>query len=332
MPGGVMDVRAVATKLLRAHKMHLLNSDTTQDPQLPDVKVVTIKFTRRENQNPKAFFDSLNENGIQYSKQSKDPNATTIICELWRKGDKKRVTELRKKAKDRERKRDKGTSEGPVGGGTSSPYIGPPNLGTGSVLVMSQKEVDKTAEALLASGYAEEAVELLKIAGEQGWEVFSKVLTDSLTNASIKDSPEARLIRERVSRFVVEGLGSDASLLKDIRPAELKRRVTECLRENVESIIDMNELSDSLLRRCAETLPAEEDLTTLIKGYEKLAKDSAEGSQEQRKAVELAQGVKNDIYNIRKGATVASTLVFSPIARAILSGSLSHARLLLMEM
>lgn len=327
-----MDVRAVATKLLRAHKMHLLNSDTTQDPQLPGIKVVTIKFTRRENQNPKAFFDSLNESGIQYSKQSKDPNATTIICELWRKGDKKRVTELRKKAKDRARKRDKGTSGGPVGGGTSSPYIGAPNSGTGSVLVMSQTEAEKTAEALLAAGHTEEAVELLKIAGEQGWGEFQDALTDALTHANIRNSPESRLIRGRLAHFVVESLGSDASLLKDIRPSELERRVTECLRDNVESLIDMKELSASLLRRCASAMPTEEELTKLLQGYKKLAAESARGSSEHTRAVELAKGVQCDLRNIREGRTVASTLMFSPLARAVLSGSLDQARFLLMEM
>jgi len=312
-----VDIRSVAAKLLKGHHMNLMNSGVVDDPSIPGTKVTMIEFRVPRNHNPKAFFDSLNENGIQYSKETKDPNATVIKCRLWPKGAKSRALKAKDEYKKRVKGQDKGSGE--TGGGVGvSPYLGPPSAGTASTLVMSNTKFDDTARELLEGGHVEDAIELLKIAGEQSWEEFGHKVKEALSSADIYQSPEARNLRERVVSSIIKALGPDAVLLKDMRAVDLSSKLGDYLSLNMDLLLGTREMADSLIRRVSADYRRAEKQAAVQSGYRSLLSSLTAGTAAYKKAEALRE--------VDEGPTP------SPLAPLLEQGRIAEAKLLLLEL
>jgi len=313
-----VDIRSVAAKLLKGHHMNLMNSGVVEDPSIPGAKVTMIEFRVPRNHNPKAFFDSLNENGIQYSKETKDPNATTIKCRLWPKGKKSEALDAQRKRQEELRGTDKGNSGGAGGGVGASPYLGPPSAGTASTLVMSNTKFDDTARELLEGGHIEDAIELLKIAGEQSWEEFGQKVKEALSSEDIYQSPEVRNLRERVVSSIIKALGKDAVLLKDMRSDDLSSKLGDYLSLNMDLLLGTREMADSLIRRVAADYRSAKKQAAVKSGYHSLLSSLTAGTEAYKKAEALQE--------VDEGSTP------SPLAPLLEQGRIAEAKLLLLEL
>ena len=151
MPGSA-DIRGIGVKLLKAHKLRYIDMRTIKDP-LTGTDVIVLKFRRDKETSPKSFFDDLNENGIQYKKLVKDPEATEIVVELWPKGQKHDVSKARDKARDKARsQKNKGESQVPT---NNLHYVGIPSGASKANMITS------LANEIKQAGCADEASELL---------------------------------------------------------------------------------------------------------------------------------------------------------------------------
>lgn len=255
MPASV-DIRGLAVKLLKAHRLRYIDMRSIPDP-LTGTQVIILKFRRDKERSPKAFFDDLNENGIQYKKLVKDPEATQIICELWPKGQKRRVSELREKARSQQRSKENGGSSGVSNGNV--PYVGIPRGEAQSIMVQS------VAKDLVAAGYKDEAKELLRTAGEQDWEEFHRCMRKVFTRMKLYTRPEVRQIREQIASEIIKEMGPDVDLLKGARGSDLEKHINDCVQEHIDLVLDTRGVADSVLRRTASNLNVTQKLAQLQK-------------------------------------------------------------------
>lgn len=271
MPSSV-DIRAIATKLLKAHHLRYIDMRSISDPQT-GLKTIVLKFRKDRDHSPKAFFDDLNENGVQYKKLSKDPDATEIICELWPKGQKRRATELREKARQQSRSKQ---NKGPLGTPSRNlSYVGIPSPGTQPIMISS------LAKELRESGFTDEAEELVRIAGEADWDEFRRIATRVLVRLKLHQRPEIRQLKEVIAGELLKELGPDSVLLRDIRGSDLETRINECLYDNIDLVLDTRGIANSILTRVASS---GQDLLTLKeakRGMVTLGRKAEEGGQKE---------------------------------------------------
>jgi len=237
----------MVVKLLKAHHLRYINFWKEPDPQT-GVEVTLLKFRGDKEHNPKSFFDSLNSAGLQYKKLSKDPNATEIICEIWPRGAKKRINEMRDKAStgvsDGESAQNQGESGGSPGG--SLRYLEIPNGEANSNMINS------VARDLIKAGCAEEAKELLSLAsGGQDWDEFRRKVSRMFHRIKLHSRPEIRQIREQIAGEIVSTMGLDAELFSGMRGSDLEEKINEIVQDNIDSILDTRGIADSVLRRTA---------------------------------------------------------------------------------
>jgi len=241
MPASI-DIRGIAVKLLKAHHLRYVDMRSLRDP-LTGTNVIVLKFRRDKEHSPKAFFDDLNENGIQYKKLSKDPDALSIVCELWPKGQKRQVSEAREKAREQQRAKEKGSTPG--GSNGNMPYVGLPAGGTQAVMIQS------VAKELADAGHTAEAQELLRIAGEQDWEEFQRRLRKVLVRLKLYTRPEVRQLREQISGEIIKEMGPDVKLLNGAKGSDLEKHINDCILQNIDLVLDTRGIADSVLRRTA---------------------------------------------------------------------------------
>tara|TARA_R100001079_G_scaffold97565_1_gene61172 strand:- start:1094 stop:2056 length:963 start_codon:yes stop_codon:yes gene_type:complete len=310
-------LRTLSVKLLKAHHLRYINFWREPDPET-GVEVSLLKFRRDKDHSTKAFFDALNESGLQYKKISKDPDATEIVCELWPKGAKRRMTEMRNKAKKGVGYGKGESSSGPEGPSSSSnlPYIQVPNGEAMSNLLQA------TVDYLRTSGLDEEAEELLSVADAQPWGEFSRKVSRMLKSISIHSRPEIRQIREQLARSIVDCLGQDSSLLQGMRGVDLDKKISEILASNLDYILDTRGLADSILRLVSST-PADAPLRAASRTLEEVSKYDDSNEFESRVS-SLASDIE---HSIRTGEAILDTS--SPLMRALSRGDAVSSYLIL---
>lgn len=221
------DIRGIAVKLLKAHKMRHLSLTIQADPAT-GLRVHVLKFRRDKDQSPKAFFDSLNDHGIQYKKLSKDPDSLEIVCELWPKGQKRRAVDAREDARQKARTQQ---NQGPSGTPTKSlNYMGIPSP-SHPVVVSST----------------------CKTAGEQDWDEVRRKVSSLLKHLDLSKRPEIRQLTESLAGEIVKTLGQDSILLKDTKLSDLKSKVEDFLVENIEYLVNPEAVAESMMRRISLT-------------------------------------------------------------------------------
>lgn len=235
------DIRSLVVKLLKAHSLRFMNIWQEADPQ-SGLKITLLKFRRDKNHSPKAFFDALNENGIQYKKINKDPDAQEIVCEIFPKGSKSRATQLRQKNREKDKQRNTHKSDEPS---RNLSYIAVPEQGTAS------KMVDALARDLQAAGYTEGASMVERIAHEHNQSEFVRKMRDVLRSSKLYQRPEIRQIREQIVQDMMSALGADSSLYKTMRSTDLEKWVKDVFCDNIDLILDTRGVADSLLRRAS---------------------------------------------------------------------------------
>jgi len=322
-----VDVRGIAVKLLKAHHLRYIDMRSIPDP-LTGTHVIVLKFRRDKEQSPKAFFDDLNENGIQYKKLVKDPNATQIICELWPKGQKKRVSELREKVRDQQRSKENGGTSGISNG--NMPYVGIPAGGTQAIMIQS------IAKELAEAGHGEEAKELLRIAGEQDWEEFRRRMRKVFSRMKLYMRPEVRQLREQISSEIIKEMGPDVELLRGTRGSELEKHINDCLHEHIDLVLDTRGIADSILRRTAEHLSPEQKvahLQRIRRGFTVLAnRASNTGDLDVADvATKYADLLARDIQTLVDGGSSVAVKLDDPVVALVSSRSLDAAYLHLVE-
>lgn len=314
MPASSIDIRGISVKLLKAHHLRYLDMRIIPDP-LTGTKVIVLKFRRDKTHSPKAFFDDLNEHGIQYKKLSKDPDAQTIICELWPKGQKRQVSEAREKARAQQRAMENGGTVGPSN--RNMHYVGVPNAGTQAVVIQS------LAKDLRTSGHFEEARELMRIAGEQDWEEFDRRMHQVLMHLRLYSRPEVRQLREQVASEIVKALGPDISLLKNTKGSDLEAKINDCIFRHLDLVLDTRGIADSVLRRTASStnpkalIPQMQRVRRGFKALCALAQDSGD-AQVEAKAKEYVQRIASQIDKVLNGST--ETLDMNDPAIALVHG------------
>lgn len=313
MPTSV-DVRSIAVKLLKAHHLRYIDMKVVPDP-LTGIKVIVLKFRGDKEHSPKAFFDDLNENGVQYKKLVKDPKAQTMICELWPKGQKRQVSDAREKAREEQRAKEKGTASGPSNGNV--PYVGMPSPGTQAVMVAENKNT--------------------KVAGEQDWEEFRRKTAIVVRRLKIHDRPEIRQIREMLAHEIVKELGADASLIKGARGSDLEKSIIDVLYQNIDLVLDTRGVADSVLRRVASTLaPASRmaQVKRISRGLSEL-KRLAEFTGERaisKKVAEYQSNVDKAQAAVASGETPSLLLEDDDIISLVASRNVEAAYLRLLEL
>jgi hypothetical protein len=254
------DIRSLVVKLLKAHSLRFMNIWQEADPN-SGIKLTLLKFRRDKDHSPKAFFDALNENGIQYKKINKDPDAQEIICEIFPKGSKSRATQLRRKYREKEKQRDNHRRDEPT---RNLSYIAVPEQGTAS------KMVDAIVRDLRAAGYSEDAAMVERVAHEHNQSEFVRKMRDVLRAAKLYQRPEIRQIREQIVQDMMSALGADSSLYKTMRSADLEKWVKDVFCDNIDLILDTRGVADSMLRR-ASASSEEFDLPKLTTARRRLS-------------------------------------------------------------
>tara|TARA_R100000656_G_scaffold104176_1_gene76059 strand:- start:92909 stop:93763 length:855 start_codon:yes stop_codon:yes gene_type:complete len=197
------------------------------DPE-SGMKVQYVKFRKSRDKSPKAFFDSLNEVGIQYKKLVKDPDALEIICELWRKGEKSRATQLREKNRQESRSRQ---DSGPSGTPSANfnymavpPGRSQPNLISAETIGTMKKHAE-----------------------EQSWDRLREYTNEAFeTNTPIVSNADM----ERLAARIVRSMGPDMQLYGGSRSVEMADQLKTLLAENIDKVIDTQELAACIIRRC----------------------------------------------------------------------------------
>jgi hypothetical protein len=326
MPASV-DIRGIAVKLLKAHHLRYIDMRSIPDP-LTGTQVVVLKFRRDKEHSPKAFFDDLNENGIQYKKLVKDPNAQQIICELWPKGQKRRVSELREKARDQQRSKENGGTTGISNG--NMPYVGIPSGGTQAIMIQS------VAKDLAEAGYEDEAAALLRIAGEQDWEEFHRRLRKVFVRMRLYTRPEVRQLREQISAEIIKEMGPDVELLKGARGSDLEQHINDCIREHIDLVLDTRGIADSVLRRTADRRGPEQKIAQLQRirrGFSSLhlrAKETGD-TDVALVAKSYVDSLANDIQTLADGGSSTRVSLTDPAVSLVSSRQLDAAYLHLVE-
>lgn len=303
------DIRTLVVKLLKAHKLRFVNLWSEQDPQ-SGARLTLLKFRRDKEHSPKAFFDDLNENGLQYKKLSKDPNALEIVCELHPRGTKQRVTKAREQNKKNVR------SQGDADGGQGSAgntngklnYMGIPS-GTGAKLIQSDVQ-NRTA-------------------GEQNWEEFYRRVSKMLQSESIHDRPEIRQLREQLASAIVDAMGSDSSLYNGMRTSDLENKIKDVLCQNIDLVFGTRELANSVIRRSASpTIASTATMLKLRRGCVELTKMAAasDDARAQSRAIRLLGSVNSELQN----PSGASSVLTNPVAALLLEGKTDDAFLALL--
>ena len=324
MPASV-DIRAIATKLLKAHKLRYIDMRSLSDPQT-GLKTIVLKFRKDRDHSPKAFFDDLNENGIQYKKLSKDPEATEVVCELWPKGQKSRATELREKA--RQKARSKSQSDGPSGTPSQNlSYVGIPSPGTQPIMISSM------AKELKEAGLHEEAEELVKIAGEQDWDEFRRVMGKVFGKMKLYRRPEVRQLREHIAGEILRELGDDSVLLKGLRGSDLEKRINECIYEHIDLVLDTRGIANSVLTRIAASPHRVIALKSVKRGVDSLVARAEESGQDKaaRLARKYASSVAESLSRSLNGEEGLLDVESSTLLRLVAERDLDSAYLFLLE-
>lgn len=325
MPASI-DIRGIAVKLLKAHHLRYIDMRQIPDP-LTGTNVVVLKFRTDKEHSPKAFFDDLNENGIQYKKLSKDPEALVVVCELWPKGQKRQVSELREKIRSQQRSQE---NESPAGGtNRNMPYVGVPSGGTQAVMIQS------LAKDLQKAGHTDEADDLLRIAGEQDWEEFQRKMQKVLGKMNLYTRPEVRQLREAIASEIIKELGPDVELLRGTKGSDLEKHINDAILQNIDLVLDTRGIADSVLRRTASKLTPEHAIVQLKKirrgflSLETLAKDSGEPEVAAR-AAEYAAAIQHDeVATLDDSARRVD--LSDPVVSLVSARRLSAAYLLLVE-
>jgi len=327
MPGSA-DIRGIAVKLLKSHRLRYIDMRTVKDP-LTGTDVIVLKFRRDKDASPKAFFDDLNENGIQYKKLVKDPDATQIVCELWPKGQKRQVSELRDKARDKARaQKNQGSEPGSTG---NLSYVGIPSGQAQSTMITS------LARDIRQAGCAEESEELLRLAGGQDWDEFRRKMEKVFRKLKLHARPEVRQLREALSTAILKEMGADAELLKGMRGSDLEKRLNECVTDHIDLIIDTRGLANSILRRVASAalVPSQKiaQLQGLRRGFMTLAAraQTAREPKVERQALRCAASLYRDIQILAEGGTQIQTNLESPLMEMVSSRNLDAAFLHIIE-
>lgn len=324
MPASI-DIRGIAVKLLKAHHLRYVAMQATPDP-LTGTNVIVLKFRRDKEHSPKAFFDDLNENGIQYKKLVKDPAALEIVCELWPKGQKRQVSEAREKVRSEQRAKENGAGSGPSNG--NMPYVGVPSGGSQSMVIQS------VARQLEAAGHEEEARELLRIAAEQDWEEFQRKMKKVLARMRLHTRPEVRQLREAIATEIIKEMGPDVELLQGARGSDLEKQINDCILQNVDLVLDTRGIADSILRRTAESLPPETKLAKLKqlrRGFHSLHTRAEDDSNVQVLTASYIKGVDDDIQSTVEGKGPARTNWSDPVVALVSARLLDAAYLQLIE-
>lgn len=326
MPAPV-DIRGIAVKLLKAHHLRYIDMRSNADP-LTGTHVITLKFRRDEKHSPKAFFDDLNENGIQYKKLVKDPDATQIICELWPKGQKRRVSELREKARSEQRAKENGGSTGVSNG--NMPYVGIPSGGSQAVMIQS------VAKDLAQAGYEEEANDLLRMAGEQDWEEFHRRMRKVFTRLKLHTRPEVRQLREQISAEIVKEMGPDVVLLRGARGSDLEKEINSAIHEHIDLVLDTRGIADSVLRRTASSLSPTQKIAQLGKirrGFMTLQGRAADtGAASVAAAAKVyVDSLGQDMQVLAEGGTKTTVRLTDPVVSLVSLRNLDAAYLHLVE-
>lgn len=308
-----IDIRGIAVKLLKSHHLRYIDMRTVPDP-VTRTPVTVLKFRRDEKHSPKAFFDDLNENGIQYKKLVKDPEAVVIICELWPKGMKRRVSELREKKRSEQRAKENGGVSGPSNG--NMPYVGVPSGRAQSVTIQSSKQT--------------------KTAGEQDWEEFHRKVNKVLKRMRLYERPEIRQLREAISTEIIKELGPDAELIQGARGSDLEKEINSCIQENIDLVLDTRGLADSVLRRTAssQSIPQRvAQLTSIRRGLARLATMAETNSETlmAKQAATFTKSVEADIQSLLEGKEANNADLSHPVVALVSSRKIESAYLLLMD-
>lgn len=319
------DLRTLVVKLLKAHHLRYMNFWKEPDPQT-GVAVTLLKFRRDKDHNPKAFFDSLNSAGLQYKKLSKDPEALEVVCELWPRGTKGKVTEMREKANQGvgtgEGAQDQGESGGSPGG--SLRYLQIPNGEANSEMIQA------VAQELVEAGCLEEAEELLRIGmGGQDWDEFRRKVSRMFRQMRLHQRPEIRQIREQIANEIVSTMGLDSDLFQGLRGSDLEKKINEVIHDNVDLILDTRGIADSVLRRTASVgVPKIAKLRQLRRSAEVVRAFSDEPVVSD-KASKIIRDIDADIEKEATG--VRATLdLGSPIMVVLAEGNVEAAYLMLL--
>lgn len=303
MPGSA-NIRSMAVKLLKVHKLRYIDMRNIKDP-LTGMDVIVLKFRRDKEKSPKSFFDDLNENGIQYKKLVKDPDAVQIIVELWPKGQKREISKARDEARDKARaQKNKGESAVPT---NNLSYVGIPSGASKSIMITSLAKEIKNA------GFDEESKELVRIAGEQEWDEFTRKMHSVFKKLKLHTRPEIRQLREAIVIAILKELGPDAELLEGMRESELNKRISVAMAEHLDLILDTSSIANSVLRRVASTKlePSQvvAQLQGIRRGFLALATkaQSADDTKVEKLATDLASVAASDIQKLAAGNTKIET-------------------------
>jgi len=323
MPSSV-DIRGIATKLLKSHHLRYIDMRSVSDPQT-GLKTIVLKFRKDKDHSPKAFFDDLNENGIQYKKLSKDPNATEIVCELWPKGQKRRATELREKVRQKSRSQQ---NKGPLGTPSQNlSYVGIPSPGTQPIMISS------LAKELREAGLQEEAEDLLRIAGEQDWDEFRRIARKVFIRLKIHQRPEIRQLKENIAGELLRELGPDSFLLKNLKGSDLEKRINECLYENIDLVLDTRGIANSMLTRVASPSHLLTSLKSIKRGIRSLV--SRAESAGHNKVASMAKNYEAEV-DLAINASIRdenfSEFSYTPFFRLVEERDLDSAYLHLLDL
>lgn len=318
------DLRTMVVKLLKAHHLRYMNFWQEPDPQT-GVSVTLLKFRRDKEHNPKAFFDGLNEVGLQYKKLSKDPNALEITCEIWPKGQKQKMTEMRENAS-----KGVGTGGGEDGGDSSG-------ISNGSLRYLSipdgeanAKMIESMVQEMEDAGFAEEANELRKIAFEQNWDEFRRKINRMFRRLKLHKRPEVRQLREQIAGEIIDEMGLDAELFQGLRGSDLEKKINECVHENIDLILDTRGIADSVLRRTANTDTQKiAKLRNLRRGLRRVASMNDE-DEWLAKVGRVISAVDSDIEDVLLGGDVTRTSFDSPLMTLLGERNIGAAYLMLL--
>lgn len=291
------DIRGIAVRLLKTHRLRYIDMRTIKDP-LTGTGVIVLKFRRDKERSPKAFFDDLNENGIQYKKLVKDPNAVQIVVELWPRGQKHEVSKARDKARDKARS-EKNKTNG-AGSNGNLDYVRIPSGANLNVITSLAKD-------LIEAGFDEEADELTRIAGGQDWDEFRRKMGKMFRRLKLHTRPEVRQLKEAIAAAVVKEMAADAALFKGMRSSDLERKFNDSVMEHLDLILDTRGIANSVIRRVASTSESPTNLIVQLKGVKRGLETLASRAQEAEEPEVLAAVMKrvavvnDDIIALRQG-------------------------------
>jgi hypothetical protein len=329
MPGAI-DVRTLVVKLLKAHHLRYKAFGKQPDPET-GVEVTLLTFCRDQDHNPKAFFDAVNETGLQYKKLTKDPNATEITCELWPRGMKGKVTEMREDSRKGvgtgQGTKDQGESGGSPGGTLRYLEI-PPSGETNSQMIQS------VAKELVEAGCVEEAAELLRIgAGGQDWNEFRRKVSRMFHRIKLHQRPEIRQMREQIANEIVSTMGLDSELFSGLRGSDLEKQINEVLHDNIDLVLDTRGIADSVLRRtasCSSGVPKIAKLKNLRRGV-LMVGSMGHGQEWRRKVNNLTRDINIDIDREIHGSKNSQLIdVDSPLMVLLAERNIEAAYLMLL--